>query len=113
MLEERAPVPEPGEIVGDRLATSIGEALHLPETHEYPRDGEQQREGRQRHHDRVPAEGEDREDPEEVSVASIGIASIVLDRAVAISRDRCGDQIDTAMQEMPVIHSRYSQGPTA
>ena len=64
MLEERAPVPEPGEVVGDGLATSVGEALHLPEAHEGPRDGEQQREGRQRHHDRVPAEGEDREDPE-------------------------------------------------
>ena len=64
VLEERAPVPEPGEVVGDRLATSVGEALHLPEAHECPRDGEQQREGRQRHHDRVPAEGEEREDPD-------------------------------------------------
>ena len=31
VLEERAPVPEPGEVVRDRLATSVGEALHLPE----------------------------------------------------------------------------------
>jgi hypothetical protein len=31
VLEERAPVPESPEVIGDRLAASVGEALHLPE----------------------------------------------------------------------------------
>ena len=113
MLEERAPVPEPGEVVGDRLATSVGEALHLPETDERPRDGEQQREGRQRHHDRVLGHGEEREDPDR------GEGRQHRDREQrprSGGADRAGpprDQIATAMQVMPVIQRTCSQGPTA
>jgi hypothetical protein len=56
VLEQRAPVPEPGEIVGDGLTTRAGEVVRLPEGHERPRAGEQQGEGRERHERRVVAE---------------------------------------------------------
>ena len=51
--------------------------------------------------------------PTEVRVASIGIASIAVDRVVPIEDDRGAVQIESAMQVMPVIHSRCSQSPTA
>ena len=47
-LEEVAPVPEAGELVGHGLAMGIGEPLHLPESDERPDGGEQQSESRQR-----------------------------------------------------------------
>ncbi len=49
VLEEGAPVPETGELVGDGLAAGVGQALDLAEAHQGPGGGEQQREGRQCH----------------------------------------------------------------
>ena len=48
-----------------------------------------------------------------VRVASIGIARLALERQEAIARDRRGRQSASAMQVMPVIHSTWSQVPTA